>query len=263
MMEISGVLIDKIAFEILLIGLIIAYLTIKKYGLEKELTLATMRAFVQLFSIALVLGVLISIDNPIYTVGMLSFMMAFASYIAKSRVPATTGFYRSSIIGISISSTIVIAYTVIMNIFPLQARYILPFGSMVIANCMNATALGLNRLVGEIKDNLNLIETKLSLGLSSDEAAKIHVKNSIRASLIPVINTLEALGLVWIPGTMSGMLLGGADALWAAQYQLFVSFSIFAANAFSTIISTKLALKRIFTKNQQLNEEFLATLIHG
>ena len=262
MYEISGILIDKIFYEIILIGVILFYLSIKQYKLEKELSIASFRALVQLFAIAFVLGVIISIENTFYTIGVLIFMMAFAAYIAKSRIPATTGFYGASVIGISIASTIVIAYTAVLEVFPPFARYLIPFGSMVIANCMNSTALGLNRLVGEIKSNLNMIESKLALGVPSDIAVKPHMTNSIRASLIPVINTLEALGLVWIPGTMSGMILGGADPIWAAQYQLFVSFSIFAADAISTLIATHLALRRIFTKHHQFNEEFLATLIY-
>ena len=262
MYEISQILIDKIFYEIILIGAIIFYLAVKQFKLEKELTFASIRAFIQLFAIAFVLGVIISIENIFYTTGVLVFMMAFAAYIAKSRIAATTGFYRATVIGIAIASTLVIVYTAVLEVFPPYARYLIPFGSMVIANCMNSTALGLNRLVGEIKSNINLIETKLALGVPSSIAVKPHMTNSIRASLIPVINTLEALGLVWIPGTMSGMILGGADPIWAAQYQLFVSFSIFAADAISTLIATHLALRRIFTKNHQFNEEFLATLIH-
>ncbi len=262
MYEISQILIDKIFYEIILIGAIIFYLAIKQFKLEKELTFASIRAFIQLFAIAFVLGVIISIENIYYTTGVLIFMMAFAAYIAKSRIPATTGFYRATVIGIAVASTLVIVYTAVLEVFPPYARYLIPFGSMVIANCMNSTALGLNRLVGEIKSNINLIETKLALGVPSNIAVKPHMTNSIRASLIPVINTLEALGLVWIPGTMSGMILGGADPIWAAQYQLFVSFSIFAADAISTLIATHMALRRIFTKNHQFNEEFLATLIH-
>ena len=259
---ISQILIDKIFYEIVLIGIIIFYLTIKEYKLEKELSIASIRAFIQLFAIAFVLGVIISIENIFYTTGVLIFMMIFAAHIAKRRVPATTSFYKSSVLGISISSSIVIIYTAVLNVFPPQARFIIPFGSMVIANCMNSTALGLNRLVGEIKSNLNTIESKLALGIPSDIAAKPHITNSIRASLIPVINTLEALGLVWIPGTMSGMILGGADPIWAAQYQLFVSFSIFAADAISTLLSTHLALRRIFTRNHQFDEKFLSTIVY-
>jgi len=254
------ILVDKLFYEIFLVGLIIFYLTIKQFRLEKELTYASIRAFIQLFAIAFVLGIIISIENIYYTVGVLAFMMAFAAYIARSRVPAPSEFYTASIIGISVASTIVIVYTSILDIFPPTARFLIPFGSMVIANCMNSTALGLDRLIGEIKSNINVIESKLALGVPANIAVKPHLRDSVRASLIPVINTLEALGLVWIPGTMSGMILGGADPIWAAQYQLFVSFSIFATNVISTLIATNLALRRIFTKNHQFNEHFLLLL---
>lgn len=258
---IGQILVDKLLYEIFLIGLIIFYLTIKQFKLEKELTYASLRAFIQLFAIAFVLGIIISIENIFYTIGVLAFMMAFAAYIARSRVPAPSEFYVASVIGISTASTLIILYTSILDIFPPTARFLIPFGSMVIANCMNSTALGLDRLVGEIKSNINVIESKLALGVPANVAVKPHVRNSVRASLIPVINTLEALGLVWIPGTMSGMILGGADPIWAAQYQLFVSFSIFATNVISTLISTHLALRRIFTRHHQFNERFLLLIL--
>jgi len=256
-----GVMVDKLLFEMLLVGVILFYLSLKNFEIEKELGIASIRAFIQIFAIALLLGVIISINHPLYTISVLGGMMLFAAHIARKRVPSTAGFYKASVFGVSLGSTIVIIYAAFLNIFPIDARYIIPFGSMVIANAMNSTALGLNRLIAEVKAHRNSIESKLSLGVPSNIAVKPHVIDSVKASLIPAISTLEALGLVWIPGTMSGMILGGADPIWAAQYQLFVSFSIFTANTIASIAATYLATRYIFTKYHQFSEEFLRSLI--
>lgn len=251
----NEIMYNKLLGVLLVVVLLLTYLKVKAYKLEKELGLAVIRAIIQLFIIAFFLGYIISIDHPLYTISVLGFMIAFAAYIAKSKVIRVQRLYTPAVIGIFIGSSLTITYSVIMNIFPLNARFIIPFGSMIIANAMNSTALALNRFVGEIKANYYKIESKLALGLPTQIAVKPHVQESVRASLIPAINTLESLGLVWIPGTMSGMILGGADPIWAAQYQLFVSFSILVGDALASLLGIFFSVKIIFTKYHTFNEK--------
>ena len=251
----NEIMIDKLMGVLMMVFVFLMYLKFKAYKIEKELGLAVIRAMIQLFAIAFFLGMIISINHPLYTISVLSFMIAFAAYIARRRVIQVPGLYKPAVIGIFSGSVIILTYSVLMNIFPLEARFIIPFGSMVIANAMNSTALALNRFIGEIKAHRYRIESKLSLGVPITIACKPHVRDSVRASLIPAISTLESLGLVWIPGTMSGMILGGADPIWAAQYQLFVSFSIMVGDALASIMAIYLATHVIFTRNHTFNEK--------
>ncbi len=253
-------MIDKLIGIIALVFALLTYLKLRAFKVEKELALAVVRAIIQLMTIAFFLGIIISIDNPIYTISVLAFMIMFAAYIAKSKVIKVPGLYEPAVIGILVGSTLTIIYTVFANIFPLQARFIIPFGSMVIANAMNSTALALNRYISEIKSHMDLIESKLALALPVDIASKPHIRESVRASLIPAISTLESLGLVWIPGTMSGMILGGADPIWAAQYQLFVSFSILFGDAIASVIAIYMATRVIFTKTHTFSERFILSV---
>jgi len=251
----NEIMIDKLIGVLMMVFAFLIYLKLKAYKIEKELGFAVIRAVIQLLAIAFFLGIIISINHPLYTISVLSFMIAFAAYIARRRVIQIAGLYRPAVVGIFLGSVTILVYSVLMNIFPLEARFIIPFGSMVIANAMNSTALALNRFIGEIKAHRYRIESKLSLGVSVTIACKPHVRESVKASLIPAISTLESLGLVWIPGTMSGMILGGADPIWAAQYQLFVSFSILVGDALASIVSIYLAAKVIFTKSHTFNEK--------
>ena len=251
----NEIMIDKLLGVLMMVFVFLFYMKLRAYGIERELGFAVIRAMIQLFAIAFFLGIIIGINHPLYTVSVLGFMIMFAAHIARRRVIQIPGLYRPAVLGIFFGSTIILTYSVLMNIFPLEARFIIPFGSMVIANAMNSTALALNRFVGEIKAHRYRIEAKLALGIPITVACKPHVRDSVRASLIPAISTLESLGLVWIPGTMSGMILGGADPIWAAQYQLFVSFSILVGDALASIISIYLATKVIFTKYHTFNEE--------
>ncbi len=256
----NNFMIDKLFGILLLVFALLTYLKMRAFKVERELAYAVIRAIIQLMTIAFFLGIIISIDNPIYTISVIGFMILFAAHIARTKVIRVPGLYEPAVIGIFVGSVITITYTVIANIFPLQARFIIPFGSMVIANAMNSTALALNRYVGEIKAHEDMIESKLALALPVEVACKTHVRESVRASLIPAISTLESLGLVWIPGTMSGMILGGADPIWAAQYQLFVSFSILFGDAVSSILAIYMATKAIFTKTHTFSEKFLQSI---
>lgn len=256
----NELMIDKLMGILVLVFALLTYLKLRTFKVEKELAYGVLRAMIQLMTIAFFLGIIISIDNPLYTVSVLGFMIMFAAYIAKGKVIRVPGLYKPAVTGIFFGSSTTITYAILANIFPLQARFIIPFGSMVIANAMNATALALNRYVSEIKSHKDLIESKLALALPVDVTCKPHIRDSVRASLIPAISTLESLGLVWIPGTMSGMILGGADPIWAAQYQLFVSFSILFGDAVASIIAIYLATNVLFTKNHTFSEEFLSSI---
>ncbi len=130
----------------------------------------------------------------------------------------------------------------------------IPLGGMAIGNSMIATSLTLNRIIGEFKNNRNKIETALALGANSEQAAEPYFKTSIRAALIPTIDNLKTLGIIFIPGAMTGMLIAGAAPVWAAEYQIAVFLMIISANIITIIILTILVQKRLFTDAHQIAE---------
>jgi len=129
---------------------------------------------------------------------------------------------------------------------------IVPVGSMIIANAMNTNALALDRFWAEVESHVGEIESALALGAAPDVSVSPAVEKSFSASLIPALNNLRSLGLVWIPGLMAGMVLTGSSPLYAAIYQFVVIAMIFASSGLTSLISTGLIRHRIFTPAQQL-----------
>jgi len=123
---------------------------------------------------------------------------------------------------------------------------------MLIANAMNTNGLALNRLRADVLAHGGEIETALALGAEAPTSVGPYVQASCEASLIPAIDSLRSLGIVWIPGLMAGMLLSGARPVYAAIYQFVVLAMIFAASGITSLVSTLLIRARLFTPAAQL-----------
>jgi putative ABC transport system permease protein len=117
---------------------------------------------------------------------------------------------------------------------------------------MNTNGLALNRLRSDIIGKVGEIETALALGADAKTSVAPYMQASLESSLIPAIDSLRSLGIVWIPGLMAGMLLSGSRPIYAAIYQFVVLAMIFAASGLTAMISTLLVRKRIFSPADQL-----------
>ncbi|CAN5411996.1 MAG: ABC transporter permease [Actinomycetota bacterium] len=110
----------------------------------------------------------------------------------------------------------------------------------------------LDRLHSELTGHTGEVETKLSLGVAPAAAASPYVKRPVTASLIPHIDSLSSLGIVWIPGLMAGMVLAGTDSVYAAVYQFAVIAMILAASGFASHVTTLLIRVCAFSAAEQL-----------
>src|SRR5215469_5603145 len=159
---------------------------------------------------------------------------------------------RVSFWSILIGSGSVIAVMTWAGVIDGAITSIVPVGSMVIANAMNTNALALDRFRAEVEAHVGEIESALTLGAAPDVSVSPAVEKSFSASLIPALNNLRSLGLVWIPGLMAGMVLTGSSPLYAAIYQFVVIAMIFASSGLTSLICTSLIRRRIFTPAEQL-----------
>jgi putative ABC transport system permease protein len=123
---------------------------------------------------------------------------------------------------------------------------------MLIANAMNTNGLALDRFRGEIEAHTGQIEAGLALGASPERVVTPYVIAAVRASLIPRVDSLRSLGIVWIPGLMAGMVLAGSDPIYAAIYQFVVIAIIFAAAGLTSLVSTLFIRGHAFSAADQL-----------
>jgi putative ABC transport system permease protein len=142
---------------------------------------------------------------------------------------------------------------VIIGALPMKGEYVITLGGMVIGNTMNINSWTLDRLRGEVTNQTARIEAALALGARYDQAVAPMVRRSIRSALIPNVDNMKTLGLVWIPGLMAGMVLAGADPMQAAVFQIVIFCMLLASATICAMLSTRLMSKELFTDAHQLS----------
>ena len=130
---------------------------------------------------------------------------------------------------------------------------------MVLGNTLNGMTLGLDCLMEDLCNKRELIETALALGATRWEACQEQIRNAIRVGMIPTINSMMIMGLVSLPGMMTGQILEGASPALAVRYQIVVLFMIASATALGVIGVVGLAWLRLTNREHQLLLERLQT----
>ncbi len=219
--------------------------------LEAETLIAMVRGIVQIIAVGSVL--LLLLRGPRWTSGfLLAGMMVAAGATSARRAKGMPGAFPVSTWAIAFGAGSVIALMTWLGVIDTAITTLVPVGSMLIANAMNTNGLALNRFRSDVLAHVGEIETALALGAAANSSVAPYVQASFEASLIPAIDSLRSLGIVWIPGLMAGMLLSGARPVYAAIYQFVVLAMIFAASGLTSLVSTLLIRDRIFTRQEQL-----------
>lgn len=224
--------------------------------LEKDLLIGTVRTFAQLFILGYVLKFVFAMSTMYLVLGVFGFMILFAAWTIYGRVKDKQvhfffPVFFSMLLSFSFVSFMVTA--VIVDVKPWwEPRYFLPLGGMVIGNSMTAIAISLDRLLSELKSKRTEIEMKLCLGADSKEASSDILRNAMQAGMIPTINSMMAVGMVFIPGMMTGQILAGSDPITAIKYQIMVMIMLSGSTALGTLIAALLVRKRCFNKAEQL-----------
>lgn len=219
--------------------------------LEKELTVAMARGLVQIVAVGSIL--LLLLRGPSWTsVFLLIAMIVAAGATSARRAKGMPQAFQVSTWAIGCGAGSVIALMTLLGVIDTPITVLVPVGSMLIANAMNTNGLALNRFRADVLAHVGEIETALALGADGKSSVTPYVHGSFEASLIPAIDSLRSLGIVWIPGLMAGMLLSGARPVYAAIYQFVVLAMIFAASGLTSLVSTLLIRTRVMSAAEQL-----------
>jgi putative ABC transport system permease protein len=225
----------------------------KKIGIEKEFSYALLKGGTQLFIIAIFLTFLFEFELWYFLIFLLLGLMILVSgYTSAKRASNMPKAYKITTPSILIASTIILSVLAITRAMPLQPQFIIPLSGMVFGNSMAICSLSLERLIREIRLNKTAIETALSLGATSKQAIEEFNQLSIKTSLIPTIDSLKTLGIIFIPGAMAGLLIAGTNPIVAAEYQIIVYLMIISGGIITAIISSYLSRKKIFNDAEQL-----------
>ena len=219
--------------------------------LESDTAIALVRGIVQIVVMGSLLVLLLK--APRWTsVFLLAGMIVAAGSISARRAKNIPGAKKVSTYSIAAGAGLVTAVMTWAGVIDTAITSLIPVGSMIIANAMNTNGLALNRFRSEVLAHSGEIETALALGAAPERTISSYTEASIHSSLIPAIDNLRSLGIVWIPGLMTGMLISGSDPLYAAIYQFVVIAMILAASGLTSLLSTTMIRAQIFSPAEQL-----------
>ncbi|HEY0074620.1 MAG TPA: iron export ABC transporter permease subunit FetB [Abditibacteriaceae bacterium] len=238
---------------ILLCGLLSVAMRLK---LERALFIGTLRTVLQLLLIGYVLKWVFALDSAPLVFGVMAVMIAIAAQAATSRSQRRfSGMMQLSFVSLLLSSfiTTFLVTAVIIQVQPwYHAQYAIPLLGMILGNALTGVSLCLDTLLETLSEKRHEIENELALGATSWEAAREPLAAAIRRGMIPQINTMNVIGLVSLPGMMTGQIIAGANPMEAVKYQIVVMFMVATSSMLGCVLMTLLVYKRLFTPRHQL-----------
>ena len=221
--------------------------------LERDVVVATVRALVQLLAVGAVLGVVLADDAPLALAwAWVAVMIGVATWTVADRLPQIERSWRITLPALTTSTAAALLVVFGLGIFPLDATAIVPVGGMLIGNAMKDLIIASQRIVAELSDKRADVEARLALGQPWTQASRPHVRAALRTALTSQIESTKAVGLVALPGTMTGLILAGVDPVDAVLVQAAVMFLILGAVAINVVVVGELLTRRLFTPDHRL-----------
>ncbi|MFQ5966973.1 MAG: iron export ABC transporter permease subunit FetB [Acidimicrobiia bacterium] len=242
-----------VAASLILVGVAIAISVWQGLRVERTIAWASVRAIVQLLVVGVALVFVLDPGRSLaWSWAWVVAMVVFAGFTSVRRAPEVPAVLPLSLIAYAAAAIVTLSVIFGLGIFPLEARALIPLAGMMIGNSMNATILCSRRVIEEIRDKRAEVEARLALGQSSRTAAHPYVRTSLRTALIPQIETTKAVGLVFLPGAMTGLILAGVDPIDAVLVQAAIMYLILGSVATTTAVMALGVSSRLFTPDHRL-----------
>jgi putative ABC transport system permease protein len=242
-----------VAASLLLVAIAVLLSLRGGLGLERSLVWASARALAQLLIVGVALAAVIDPDSPLALSWLwVAAMVVFSADVARRRAPEVPGLL--ALAGTAFAATAVVALGTVFGfgVFPLEGRTLVPIAGLVIGNSMAATVLAARRIVEELRDRRLEVEARLALGQPGRQAARPFVRSALRAALVPQIETTKAVGIVFLPGAMTGLILAGVDPIDAVLVQVVVMYLVLGSAATATAVVAEGLTRRLFTPDHRL-----------
>lgn len=242
----------EVGLAVILVLIAIAVGRYWKLPVLKDMVWGSLRAFVQLVAVGYAIKFIFGMESVWMMSLALLIMTLVGAHAAAGRVERVNGAFTITLISILAGSVITLATMLIFEIISLDARYVIPLSGMIIGNSMNASALAMDRLASDIRTNRLAVETALALGRRWREATHKYQRDAARTGMVAILNFLKTVGIVALPGAMTGMILAGADPVEAVLLQVIVAYMLLAATTITSIMAVELTVRTFFTKHHQL-----------
>lgn len=226
----------------------------QKIGLEKDILIGTIRTAIQLIAVGYILQFIFELKSWTFITIMITVMITVATLNARKKGKGLPGIGLKIAMAITATEILTMGLLLSLKVIEPTPRYIIPISGMIVGNGMVVSGLFLNRLRAELDTKKEEIKVYLSLGATSKQAVSPVMRSAVKASMLPTIDGMKTVGLVQLPGMMTGMIVAGAAPIEAVRYQILIMYSFTSSAAITAIIMALLTHGLLFTKNHQLIE---------
>lgn len=225
---------------------------------EKQIILATVRMTVQLILAGYVLTYIFENPHPLLSLGFLCAMSLFSIHNIFKQVSQTLNKKIKRMVILSMLSgpmaALVYFNVVVIHFTPwYEPRYFIPIAGMIVGNAMTGVTLALKNLHDGISSNREKVEAMLMLGATPARAVKKYVDAAFDSAVLPTLNNMLGMGIIFLPGMMTGQILSGISPLIAIEYQIAILIGILGSVSLTVVLFIMLSFRAFFTKNAQLS----------
>lgn len=245
----------SIAWGLLMVAAVLGMNLWHRLGMERTLLLAAVRTVAQLTAVGFVIGWVFERSAWYLIVGLLVVMALVAAQAAAGRVrPRRRGMMLIFMATLTVVTLLTLLYVtqVVVGVHQWEPQYLIPLGGIVLGNAMTAGSLAAERLLSEVTAKRVQIESMLAMGARPARAVLPQVRTAVRAAITPIVNSMMIVGIVKLPGIMTGQMLGGQGPLQASLYQMVVMFMIVFGDSMAAIVIVLVLRGRLFTHAAQL-----------
>ncbi|WP_068027544.1 ABC transporter permease [Nocardia mexicana] len=241
-----------VAASLLLVGVaaLIAYR--QQLQLTRELLIAAARAAVQLIAVGAVLLILFRHTGLPGALGWVALMVIIAGQVAGRRGAGVPHAIRAATLGVAFGTVITLGALILLGVISTEARVVVPVGGMIVSGAMQATGIALRRVHEDGRTARAAVEARLCLGLPARQAFLPYRRSALRTALLPGIDATKVVGLISLPGAMTGLILAGVEPLTAIRYQIVVMYMLLAAAALAALAAARIAERGLFDDAQRL-----------
>jgi putative ABC transport system permease protein len=241
-----------VALAALLVGVTGAVVVRERLGLGRDVVEAALRAVVQLVAVGFVLRLLFEHAGIPGLFGWVGGMVVLAGRTAGRRAAGLPGAVRAATIGIGTAAAATLGLLVGAHVLSSQPRVVVPIGGMVVSASMQGATIVLARIRDEVASSRVLIDARLALGLSGRAAFAPHRRLALRAALAPGLDQTKVVGLIALPGTMTGLIIAGVSPLTAIRYQIVVQYMWLGAVTITGLVAARMAGGSLFDEAHRL-----------
>ncbi|GAB2685477.1 ABC transporter permease [Nocardia thraciensis] len=241
-----------VAVSLLLVGVaaLIAYR--QRLQLTGQLLIAAARAGVQLIAVGAVLLILFRHTGLPGALGWVVLMVIIAGQVAGRRGAGVPHAIRAATLGVAFGTVITLGALLLLGVISTEARVVVPVGGMIVSGAMQATGIALRRLHEDGRASRAAVEARLCLGLPAHQAFLPYRRSALRTALLPGIDATKVVGLISLPGAMTGLILAGVEPLTAIRYQIVVMYMLLAAAALAALATARIAERGLFDDAERL-----------